>query len=172
MRIRVALDWLYNSLQRQLRLSVSLVTAGLFLFGVTAQAQNGAYDLSGDGNVDSADVQLAVEMALGTTVCANSLGVNCDVVLVQQVINAATVGRVRLDWSPSPSPNVAGYNAYRATTPGGPYLRLNSSLLTGTSYTDEMAQRGQTYYYVATAVGTNQLESARSPEASATVPGP
>src|SRR5678816_1105803 len=42
---------------------------------------------------------------------------------------------VHLSWAPSPGP-VEGYHVYRAQTPAGPFSRVTSSLITGTSFTD------------------------------------
>ena len=47
---------------------------------------------------------------------------------------------------------------------------LNSSLIAGTSYTDQTVQSGITYYYVTTAVDSLGVESIYSNEAAATVP--
>jgi fibronectin type 3 domain-containing protein len=131
------------------------------------------------------DVQIGVNMALGTTPCtANIDGTGvCNVVVVQRVINAALGGTcvtgsgssshsVSLSWTPSTSWNVDGYNVYRGTTSGGPYTKLNSSLVTTPSYTDTTVVSGQTYYYVATALDTTNNESVYSNEAQAVVPSP
>ena len=40
-----------------------------------------------------------------------------------------------LSWTASTS-TVSGYNIYRSTTSGGPYTRVNASLVVGTLYTD------------------------------------
>src|SRR5215472_12958587 len=56
---------------------------------------------------------------------------------------------VALVWSPSSS-SVVGYNVYRGTQSGGPYGKLNSSVLSGTNYTDSSTESGTTYYYVST----------------------
>jgi len=76
---------------------------------------------------------------------------------------------VGLSWDPSTSP-VVGYNVYRGTQSGGPYQRLNPSPQPDTSYTDASVQSGLTYFYVATAVGTDLVESRHSNETSATIP--
>jgi fibronectin type 3 domain-containing protein len=72
---------------------------------------------------------------------------------------------VSLTWIPSTS-SVAGYNVYRGTQSGGPYSKSNPSLVTGTAYSDTSVQAGQTYYYVATAVNSNDVESVYSNEAT------
>ena len=77
---------------------------------------------------------------------------------------------VALSWTASTSPGIAGYNAYRSTSSGGPYTELNTSLISSTSYTDQMVQSGHTYYYVTTAVDSQGLESVYSNQAVATIP--
>ncbi len=76
---------------------------------------------------------------------------------------------VSLTWNPSTS-TVVGYNLYRGTQSGGPYSRMNSSLLSATSYDDSGVQSGATYFYVSTAVDASNNESAYSNEASAIIP--
>lgn len=78
---------------------------------------------------------------------------------------------VNLSWTASTSA-VTGYNVYRGTASGGPYVILNSSPVSGTSYTDTSVQLGQTYYYVVTAVSPNGAESVYSNQATAPVPTP
>jgi hypothetical protein len=78
---------------------------------------------------------------------------------------------VTLGWTASTS-TVLGYNVYRGTQSGGPYTKLNSSLVPGTTYTDSTVQSGQTYFYVATAVDSNNVESVYSNQASAVIPIP
>lgn len=57
---------------------------------------------------------------------------------------------VVLNWSPS-SDSIAGYHVYRAETPAGPFCRLTSSLVTGTSFTDPNISLN-TYTYMVRAV--------------------
>jgi Abnormal spindle-like microcephaly-assoc'd, ASPM-SPD-2-Hydin len=76
---------------------------------------------------------------------------------------------VGLSWNASTS-SVMGYNVYRGSQSGGPYTKLNSSTLSGTSYSDSSVQSGTTYYYVATAVDSSNVESGYSNQATATIP--
>ena len=76
---------------------------------------------------------------------------------------------VTLTWAASTS-SVAGYNVYRGTVSGGPYTKINSSLITGLTYTDSTVVSGTEYYYVATAVDSSGDESVNSNEASASIP--
>ena len=141
-----------------------------------------ACDLNLDGSVNVVDVQLGVIMSLGLVPCTaniNGAGV-CNVVTVQRVINAGLGGTcqtdsahsVSLNWTASVSSNVSGYNLYRGTTPGGPYTKVNSTLIVATSYQDTTVQAGQAYYYVATAVDSSAIESAYSNQAPAVIPSP
>lgn len=78
---------------------------------------------------------------------------------------------VALAWDASTS-DVAGYNVYRGTKSGGPYLKLNASLQTDTAYNDSDVESGATYYYVATAVDSHSAESGYSNERQAVIPSP
>jgi hypothetical protein len=141
-------------------------------------------DLNQDGVVNNADVALAINMALGAVPCTANIGGAgiCDVVVVQRVVVAALGGAcvtggtvphyVSLNWSPSTSSNVVGYNVYRAALSGGQYTRVNGSPVVGTSYTDSTVTAGKTYYYVCSAVDSNGNQSIYSPEAVAAVPVP
>ena len=87
-------------------------------------------------------------------------------------LSGAGTHDVILSWTASTTPGVVGYDVYRGTTSGGPYpTQLNSTPVNGTTYCDATAQAGQTYYYVVTAVASNDItQSADSAQASATVP--
>jgi hypothetical protein len=150
----------------------------------TAALALNACDLNSDGTVNVVDGQLAVNMYLGLTPCtANVVGLGiCTTDVVNRVITAALGGTcvtvippvhsVTLNWIASVSGNISGYNIYRSTTPGGPYGKLNSTLVAGTTFLDSAVVAGQTYYYVATAVDISNNESGFSTEAQAVVPTP
>jgi hypothetical protein len=76
---------------------------------------------------------------------------------------------VALAWNASTS-TVAGYNVYRSTVSGGPYTKINPSLVVVLSYTDSTVQSGATYFYVTTAVDSSGNESIYSNEVSASIP--
>ena len=76
-----------------------------------------------------------------------------------------------LNWTASTS-TVIGYNVYRGTVSGGPYVLVNSSLVPGIQYVDFTVLSGQTYYYVATAVASGNVESTYSNQAPAVIPFP
>jgi hypothetical protein len=84
-------------------------------------------------------------------------------------IGTVTTYSVNLLWNSSP--DVAGYNVYRSTTPTGTYSKINSSLDSNTAYIDSTVVAGQTYYYAATSVSSNGQESSKStPPVQAAVP--
>jgi len=76
---------------------------------------------------------------------------------------------VQLTWQASTS-NVIGYNVYRSTTNGGPYVKINTTLVSPLTYTDSSVASSMTYYYVATAVDPAGVESEYSNQATAEIP--
>ena len=95
---------------------------------------------------------------------SNSPAISLSGTGVQTVSHSAT-----LSWTGSTS-SVMGYYIYRGTQTGGPYAKLNATPVPLTTYTDSSVQAGQTYFYVATAVDSNNVESSYSNETSATIP--
>jgi fibronectin type 3 domain-containing protein len=82
----------------------------------------------------------------------------------------AVARTVSLSWNATASPNITGYNLYRATVAGGAFSKLNSSPLASTAYVDSGVTSGRIYYYVATAVDNNNQESPFSNQAIAAIP--
>ncbi len=76
---------------------------------------------------------------------------------------------VQLTWQASTS-IVVGYNIYRGTTDGGPYVRINTTLVNPLNYTDSSVASSTIYYYVTTAVDSAGVESEYSNQASAKIP--
>ena len=83
---------------------------------------------------------------------------------------AQTQPTVTLTWNASA--DAVGYNVYRGTVSGGPYMMINSSLDGTTTYTDSTVVLGSTYYYVATAVNSESQESGYSSQTQAVIPSP
>ena len=122
------------------------------------------------GKTDSPPgVTLAVAASSAEYVPAPAVSLHGFGVRTERVVTRHSAS---LSWTASVSPNVTGYNAYRGTASGGPYTKLTSSPVIPTSYTDSTVQSGKTYYYVTTAVDSNNLESAYSNEAKAIIPSP
>jgi fibronectin type 3 domain-containing protein len=79
---------------------------------------------------------------------------------------------VTLSWVPSSSPDVQGYNVYRSDVAGGTYVKMNTLPIPSIGYVDSSVTSGRTYYYVATAIDSNNAESAHSNQATAQIPIP
>lgn len=71
---------------------------------------------------------------------------------------------VHLVWAANSEPDIAGYNIYRSENAGGPYTRLNDTLITGTTYDDYTIPAGVTRYYCVTAQIKAGTESRLSSE--------
>lgn len=78
---------------------------------------------------------------------------------------------VNVSWVASTS-TVAGYNVYRGTISGGPYSKINTTLISGLTFTDSTVSAGATYYYVATSVAADGTQSAFSSQVQAVIPTP
>ncbi len=86
---------------------------------------------------------------------------------------AAAPGRLSLFFPANPEPDIAGYNIYRSTDPNLPkeqWSKLNSDLLTRTTFQDERVEPGRRYYYYLTAVDQAGNVSPPSEVVSETVP--
>jgi hypothetical protein len=83
----------------------------------------------------------------------------------------ATSHTVSVTWTPTTS-SVAGYNVYRSSVSGGPYTKLDSSVLAADAFTDTTVSAGQTYYYVVRAATSAGVESIDSTQVAVTIPTP
>ena len=81
-------------------------------------------------------------------------------------------GTVSLAWDDNGEADLAGYNVYRAGVSGGPYGKLNPSLLSLNALDDLAVIDCTPYFYVVTAVDTSSNESGNSAEVSAHPPMP
>ncbi len=78
-----------------------------------------------------------------------------------------TTAGISLDWADNTETDLAGYNVYRSDSDGGSYTKLNSSLSSGSAYTDSSTTVGIPYYYKVTAVDATGNESAQSASVNA-----
>jgi hypothetical protein len=76
---------------------------------------------------------------------------------------------IDLIWAPDADSDLAGYNVYRREQQTAP-AKLNSELLKTPAYRDSSVAAGKTYFYSVSAVDLRGNESARSEEATETVP--
>ena len=84
-------------------------------------------------------------------------------------VTAPSNESVTLKWEPSSS-KILGYFVYRSSISGSGYTKLNSSVNSGTSYTDVTVTAGKVYYYVVVALSPSNVESPYSNQAEVTVP--
>jgi hypothetical protein len=135
----------------------------------TVANSSGAYSFIGFGN--------------GTyTVTPSHTGYTFSPTSTTATVNGANVTSINFTVNPSGTAHtataswtastsvVSGYNVYRGTTSGGPYTKLNGSLIVLLTYADTTVQSGQTYFFVTTAVDGSGNESVFSNEVRAVIP--
>lgn len=86
---------------------------------------------------------------------------------------AAAPGRLSIFFPANPETDVAGYNIYRSLDPNLPresWTKLNTELLTRTTFQDDNVETGKKYYYYLTAVDSSGNTSPPSEVISETVP--
>jgi fibronectin type 3 domain-containing protein len=69
-------------------------------------------------------------------------------------LSASGSGKARLSWNASPDSNIQGYYIYRASSSDGPYSRIKSDFVTGTSFSDPVSSG--TYVYMVRAIKLEQ----------------
>jgi hypothetical protein len=151
--------------------SVSISGVSATGSGFSIASGGGATTLSPNQST-SVSVQFAPTVAgsaSGTVSVASNATGSAGVTLSGTGVAPQANHAVALNWGASTS-SVAGYNVYRSAVSGSSYAKVNSSLVGGVSYTDSNVQSGQTYYYVATSVDANGVESVYSNEVPAIVP--
>jgi hypothetical protein len=145
--------------------TVTLSGAGT---GTVAANSSGAYTFSGltNGNYTVTPSHTGYSFTPAnqskTLSGANLTGVNFTAV-------TAATHSATASWTPSGSV-VSGYNLYRGTVSGGPYTKVNNSLIALLTFTDSTVQSGQTYFFVSTAVDGSGNESVFSNEVTTIIP--
>jgi hypothetical protein len=140
-------------------LSIGGVSSGLILAAGSSATLNVNFAPSAAGTLNGS-------VTVTSNASNSTVTISLSGTAVQPVSHSAT-----LTLAPN-SPNVAGYNVYRSSISNGPYTKLNSPLVTSTTYIDSTVVANQTYYYVATSVDSAGDESAYSNQVSATIPTP
>ena len=88
------------------------------------------------------------------------------------VVRPARPHSVVLSWhapAPEAGVQVAGYNIYRSTLSGGPYVKI-ASRIPDLTYRDLVVNPKRTYYYVVTSVDQRDRESHYSKELTVVIP--
>jgi len=83
----------------------------------------------------------------------------------QNVQAACTPGWIRLTWDANTEPDIAGYNIYRSNSSGGPYTKINDSIVSNPEYYD-IPPDSNDYYYCISAQILAGTESRLSAEVS------
>jgi hypothetical protein len=178
----------------QLTVSPASIGFGNVLVGATSNdiftmsAIGGAVTVSSTSSSNSqytiSGVSFPLTIAAGQSVSANlvyspqSVGASSATVtfnsnasdpkLQESASGTGTAPYVTLSWVASTS-QVSGYDIYRGTAPGV-YSKLNSTLDSGTTYTDPSVTPGTTYYYAVTSVNSSGQESGYSTPVEVQVP--
>lgn len=77
------------------------------------------------------------------------------------VLNAnGGANKVELSWAQNDYDTFAGYNIYRSESESSGFAKINTSIVTGGSYTDTDVKPGVTYYYYFKVVNTDGNEEA------------
>lgn len=88
--------------------------------------------------------------------------------------STGTAHQASLSWTPAATQpsgiTIVGTNVYRGTVAGGPYGKLNTTPVSGTTYVDLTVTSGVVERYIVTAVSTTGNESPWSNEAAAPIP--
>jgi hypothetical protein len=153
--------------------SAATVTLAGASTGSTTTNASGAYSFSGlaNGSYVVTPGQSGYSLTPSTASVAIN-GANVSAVNFTATADPVTMQHsVTLNWNVSTSSNVMGYNVYRSTTLGGPYTKVQA-LVPGSPYVDTTVSSGHSYYYVTTAVDSNNDESSYSNQAIAVVPTP
>jgi chitodextrinase len=112
--------------------------------------------------VDSAGVEGAASAPLEVT----TTGTSSVPAPTNVKVDAVDAASVRLSWT-APA-GVAGFDVLRGGASGGPYAKVNTSLVTATSFTDTRLTGNTTYFYVVKSKDARGGSSVASMEVSAT----
>lgn len=165
--------------------TASLTAAGADVTLTSASSSNSSFALSGislpltiaEGQSAEFTVTFipqAAGAASGTLTFASNATPSSTAYPLSGTGTPAPTYTVQLSWNASTSPNIVGYNIYRAPLASvcGAYTRLNSAPTPSTSYGDGSVTAGQSYCYATTAVNSSNQESPYSAVVEATIPGP
>jgi Flp pilus assembly protein TadG len=175
-------------------LSITTLTAGLLVCSVSVWAQTSPCAITGDSTVSTADIQAAINGSIGASTCPSTVNIAgpgvCNAIVVQRVINAMLgvvnplTGKscltstglhvITVNWTPSTSLGVTGYQISRGTSSGGPFTVIGSVTgATTAGYLDTTVVSGQMYYYEIAAVAGSVVGPNSAPiAASMVVPTP
>lgn len=138
------------------------ITSGSLPAGVTAKPSSSTTSLDITGTPTTA-------ASYSFEVKATGCGGADSQVSYKVVIQSSADHVVDLHWNASTSSDVAGYNVYRGPD-GKTWTKINPSLTASTVYSDSTVANGTTYYYSATSVNTEGVESSKTAAVKAVIP--
>ena len=138
------------------------IVSGALPAGVTAKVPSTTTSLNLAGTPTRAGTY---SFGAKVTGCAGHISQVAYKVVIQATANHV----VDLNWKPSTSGKIVGYNLYRSFD-AVTWKKINVSLIASTLYSDSTVANGTTHYYAATAVDMNGRESRRTIAVKAVVP--
>ena len=152
----------------------------------TGGAESWSWDFNNDGTADSTEQNPVYTYAEGGVYSVSLTvvrGSENDTKLREHYIRAdgapavptglgaqAGADNIKLTWEPNTESDLAGYNVYRDTSFGGEFSeKLNTELISNTSYVDGDLNLDQVYYYKVSAQDAAGQESEKSGAVWATV---
>lgn len=138
------------------------IVSGSLPGGITAKTATNTTSLDLSGTPTNA-------ATYAFTVKVTGCGGGVSQVSYKVVVQAAPNHLVDLNWKPSTTTDVVGYNIYRSPD-AATWKKINPTLIASTLYTDSTVANGSTYYYAATAVDVAGHESTKTAAVKATVP--
>jgi hypothetical protein len=139
-----------------------VIASGALPAGVTAKVPSTTTSLNLAGTPTTAGTYSFAAKVSG---CGGHISQVAYKVAIQATANHV----VDLNWNPSTSGNILGYNLYRSSD-AATWKKINVSPIASTLYSDSTVANSTTYYYAATAVDTNGRESPRTAAVKAVVP--
>lgn len=103
------------------------------------------------------------------TISSNSSNPQLVVALSGTTTSSPASHSATISWD-NGDPTAPSYRVYRSSVSGGPYVPLNSSPISATTYADSTVAANATYFYVVTEINSVGVESPFSSEVSTTVP--
>jgi hypothetical protein len=156
------------------RVTLKAGASQLFTATVSGTTNRGVTWSTTDGTVTSGGLFTSPGIGAATLIAVKAVSQADPTKSASAGVTAlAQVGQhaVDLSWNASTAAGIVGYNVYRGQVVSGPYLKINTGGLVGsTLYSDTSVASGMTYYYVATVVDSSGQESAHSNQAQAAIP--
>jgi len=152
----------YNVYRNGVQANTSLVTGTVYTDSGLNAGTTYSYTVSG---VTSSGSVGPASSAVNATTTGTAPPVPAPTALT---VTATASNSVSLSWTAASG--VAGYNLYRSTSATGAQTKVNTSLVTSTTFTDATVAASTAYFYVAKSQNSGGTESAASNQVTTTTP--